>query len=408
MAGVQEEPAHPAATDVGHVARGGRPQAGPELRLLRIAHAREQCQRSLDERLAAHRVQRHAVAVQLGRAGHPQPVAKARIHKLVLVIGQADLRRPGRVQHRQRGRITLGRIDVQPDADVTRQPCAEAAQRQHVGIGLGHFVLAMLVGQLHTLHLAAGHQQLLDAHAVAELHALLRRQGRQAGGEQVDVTGFVGRREGGTCQLVACRGQGRLDLDHAVGRDDLAHHPHLLHDPCRLQRLVEILLAGVEVHDPLREVVILDARLLTQRLQAGTAVGAQVDELEHVVAGALRRALAQELQAPAPLRRVGPQPEEQRCIFPPQPFQQLHGCRRIGPGFGVADRDLPTIAEARLAGSPPVAFQYRHLVACLVQIPGRGHAHDSGTHHDHPHVVSPWFLNGEFAAERQPTRSASA
>jgi hypothetical protein len=87
------------------------------------------------------------------------------------------------------------------------------------------------------------------------------------------------------------------------------------------------------------------ASFAAQLLQRLAAVGAQAHDLLDVVARARRRAFAQELQAPEPLAHVCPDAEEQRRIFLAEPLQHLERRARIGPGFGVADRDLAAAGE---------------------------------------------------------------
>src|SRR5262245_65294647 len=94
VAGVEVQIAYAGPADERHVAGRGRAQSGPELRLGRVASAGEYLLDALHDRLAAHAVEVAVVAVELRRAGDAQAVAQARVHELVLVVGERDLVRP--------------------------------------------------------------------------------------------------------------------------------------------------------------------------------------------------------------------------------------------------------------------------------------------------------------------------
>jgi hypothetical protein len=104
------------------------------------------------------------------------------------------------------------------------------------------------------------------------------------------------------------------------------------------------------VQDALRALVVGDAGVAAQLLQHVAAVGAQAHDLLDVVARARRRAFAQELQAPQPLPHVGADAEQQRRVFLAQPLQHLQRRARVGPGLGMADRDLPAVGKAGFGG----------------------------------------------------------
>src|SRR5262245_60794513 len=85
VAGVEVQVADLAASDVRHVRRRSRPQPRPELRAARVGGAGEELLHAPHDRLAAHAVERAAVAAELRGAGDAQAVAQAREHQLVLV-----------------------------------------------------------------------------------------------------------------------------------------------------------------------------------------------------------------------------------------------------------------------------------------------------------------------------------
>src|SRR5205085_4175558 len=80
--------------------------------------------------------------------------------------------------------------------------------------------------------------------------------------------------------------------------------------------------------------------------------------------------------APGPLVGIHPQPEEQRRILAPEPLEQLDGGVGVGPGRGVADRDLPAVGERGLQSRPVAALHDGHFVPLACEIPRR-----AGTHH---------------------------
>jgi hypothetical protein len=108
-----------------------------------------------------------------------------------------------------------------------------------------------------------------------------------------------------------------------------------------------------------------------------------------VVARARGRAFAQELQAPQPLAHVGADAEQQRRVFLPEPLQHLQRRARVGPGFGMADRDLPAVGEAGLRGRRGLAVDDGDVVALLAQEIGRGDAEQAGAENEDVHEETP-------------------
>ena len=219
----------------------------------------------------------------------------------------------------------------------------------------------------------------------AELHARRLAQLGQLARELVGVAGFIFGREGGARQLRADVGQRRLDAHGLVGADDLALAAQRAHLLGRGQRAVKLLLVGIEVQDALRALVVLDARGRAQLLQRVAAVGAQAHDLLDVVARARRRAVAQKGQAPQPLAHVGADAEQQGRIFLAQPLQHLQRRAGVGPGFGVAHRNLPAVGKAGFGAGGALAVDDGHLVAELLQEISRSHAEQAGTQNDHAH-----------------------
>ena len=152
------------------------------------------------------------------------------------------------------------------------------------------------------------------------------------------------------------------------------------------QRALKLLLARVEMQDALGAVVVFDAGIRAQLLQHAAAVSAQVDDLFDVVAGARWRAFTQKPQAPGPLARISPQPEQQRRIFFGQPFQDFERCRRIGPGFSMANRDLPAIGMAGFSRRAGLAVNDCDLIAELRKIPSRADAKQAAAKDKNAHL----------------------
>lgn len=180
-------------------------------------------------------------------------------------------------------------------------------------------------------------------------------------------------------------GEGGLDLHGLVGRDHLAFATQCAHLLGGLEGAVELILRRIEVQDALRALVVLEAGVGTQLLQHLAAVGAQAHDLLDVVPGARRRAFAQELQAPEPLAHVGADAKEQRSVFLAEPLQHLERRARVGPGFGMADGDLPAVGKAGFGGRRGLPVDHGHLVAELLEVVSRSHAEQAGAKNDHTH-----------------------
>ncbi len=222
-----------------------------------------------------------------------------------------------------------------------------------------------------------------EAHAVvlATLHEFAR--------EAVGVTRFVLGGVGCAGQLWADVAQRGLDGHRLVGRDHAPVAAQLAHLRGRRRGGVEFLAAGVEVQDALRALVVGDAALAPQLLQRRAAVGAQAHDLTDVVPRARRRALAQELQAPQPLAQVGAQAKQQRRVFLAQPLQDLQRRARVGPGLGMADRDLAAVGKAGLGRRRGLAVDDADFVPLLTKVIGRSDAEQAGAEYDHMHESSP-------------------
>ena len=232
---------------------------------------------------------------------------------------------------------------------------------------------------------AARFAQRRDVVAHAKLHARRLAQPGQFARELVGVAGLICRGEGGTRQLRADVGERGLDAHRLVGADHLALAAQGAHLLGGGQGAVELLGAGVEVQDALRALVVLDAGGGAQLLQRVAAVGAQAHDLLDVVARARRGAFAQERKAPEPLAHVGAQAEQQRRILLAQPLQHLERRAGVGPGLGVAHRDLAAVGKAGLGAGRALAVDDGHFVTQLREEISRSHAEQAGAQNDHAH-----------------------
>ncbi len=393
VAGVQEQVGDGRASDQRHIAGRGGAQAAPELGAPGIAGAGEQLLHAPHDGLATHGVQVAVVAVELGRARNAQAVALrarvAREHQLELVVREADLIGLGGVQHRQGHGVALGRIDGQAQPQRLGQQRAERAHGQHIGVALDAFIAALGIGHLHMVDMAAGARasgaQRRHVVALAELHARGGGDACQLAREEVGVARFILGRIGGARYLPAHMGQGRLQAHGFVGIDQAAVAAQGLHLLGGLERALELAGVRIEVQDALHALLVLDAGVRPQLLQGLAAVGAQAHDLLDVVARARGRAVAQEGQAPEPLAHVGAQAEQQGGVLPAQPAQQLQRCAGVGPGLGMADRDLPAVGEAGFGAGRGLAVDDGHFMTEGLQIVGRRGADQTGSENDDAH-----------------------
>ena len=96
--------------------------------------------------------------------------------------------------------------------------------------------------------------------------------------------------------------------------------PNGAHQLGRRHALRELLGIRVEGKDAALEVVVLDAGLRAQFLQAVARIEREVQALDRVVPRARRQAFVEELQPPAPLLRIRAQPEQERRVVAAQPL----------------------------------------------------------------------------------------
>src|SRR5258706_11193145 len=142
----------------------------------------------------------------------------------------------------------------------------------------------------------------------------------------------------------------------------------------------------VQVQDARRTKIVANAGIASQLAQLLLAVQRKYQRGFGVAKRPTWQTFKEEAQTPKPLGEVGARPEEQRCVFAPQPLQDLEGGGRVGPRLGLTDRDLATIGEARLERGFGLAVHHRHFVAALREIPRAGRTDDSGPENNYPHT----------------------
>src|SRR5262249_33517792 len=105
-----------------------------------------------------------------------------------------------------------------------------------------------------------------------------------------------------------------------------------------------------------------------------------------VVSGPAGKALHEEAQTPKPFADLRARAEEKRSILASEPAQDLARRGGIRPRFGMADRDLTAVGEARLQRGFGLPIDYRNLVPGAREIPRAGRADDAGSENDHSHA----------------------
>ncbi len=395
VAGVHPQAAHAGAADVGDVGRRGRAQAGPEARVAAFglgAGVADAGQHALDTfgqhaaaRLRQRRVQRGVPARDLDGAGHAQLVAQAAHGDLDLVVDGGDEGRVLGLFQLEGGAVALAGVDGQVHAHLAQQRRAVGAAGHHHVVG--HQALRHAGGGVAHVHggdAAAGRLQPGHVMPVEELRAARRAQGGQLLGEDAGVAALVAGGVGAAHDAVVVA-EGGLDGQQFLAAHHLAVDAEALHQLGGLAGLVEGGLVGVEVGDAALQPLVFDAGGAHHVLQCGVAVRAQGDELAHVALEGGVVALAQELQAPAPLLPVQLGAEQQRGVVAEHPLQQLGRCLAVRPRLAVAHRDLRRVGEAGFQGGIGLAVHHDDLVAALQQMPGGADADDAGAENERFH-----------------------
>ena len=182
--------------------------------------------------------------------------------------------------------IAFHRIDRQVDAVAAAKQAAFRPHRDDDGVagdraGRSH----------HSAHMVAFDVETLDRRAVEKLHAELFRS---VGGEFLDelpgLAGLVDRRIDAAGDLVLRIGKAGLELDQAVATDDLDRQAMFGEKPVVVGAGVETVLRAEEIEDALLALVIVDAGIGRERVDAVAGVERQAQFDLTVGAQALFRA----------------------------------------------------------------------------------------------------------------------
>jgi len=252
------------------------------------------------------------------------------------------------------------------------------AERSHIGIGL-----VQLAAGKHPLHPATGRAQRSDRDTVTKDHTSRRAMTRQLLRETVRVTRLVGRRVVGADEQRACRRQCRFDGDalvHTQGAPLAAMLAHQRRGPDRRRELATI---GVQVQDTALELIVGQRHFGAQRLQLGSTVERQADDLAHIGMRSPGRALAQEAQHPVEQGGIAAQPEPQRRVLAPHPGECAPRGAGVGPRFGVRHRNLAAVGETGFQPGCRLPVEDADLVPRSRQIPGSADADDAGAKDEH-------------------------
>src|SRR5882672_12385393 len=135
--------------------------------------------------------------------------------------------------------------------------------------------------------------------------------------------------------------------------------------------------------------VVADPAFAPQLAELLLAVEGQRERRLGIVEGPPGQAFQEKAKTPKPFAKVRARAEEQGSVLASDPAQDLQRRRGVGPGLGVADRDLSAVREARFEPRFRLPVDYRNLVARPCKVPGTGRADDAGSENDDPHCPSP-------------------
>ena len=231
-------------------------------------------------------------------------------------------------------------------------------------------------------------------------------------GEQARIAALVGGRVSAAADVRGVAAKRGLNLQQLLARHQPPLHPvaaHQLHGmACRVERG----LVAKEVRNAALQPVKLQPQAAHQRLVCLVAVGPQGHDLRHVALERRIVALAQKLQAPAPLRAVHARAQQQRGLGIEHPLQRLPGRSAVRPGLAVADGNLRRIGKTGFQRCIALPIHHGDRVAALQQMPRRTDADDAGAQNKNVHGRAVWsFLRASGRknpdwVKRQSVRSA--
>src|SRR5579871_1960487 len=103
----------------------------------------------------------------------------------------------------------------------------------------------------------------------------------------------------------------------------------------------------------------------------------------------LGRAVAGEIDAPADDMRYGAVAQEHGRILLAEPFDDLRGHARLGPGLDLAGMDDAAVSPAGFHGRFRLALDQHYVVAGFPEIPGRGRADHARAENHRLHRLPP-------------------
>ena len=223
----------------------------------------------------------------------------------------------------------------------------------------------------------------VDAERAAALRDALR--------EPLAVAARIVGAEDGAGDVVAEVREDGLALDHAGGVEQLQVLAVVAQQRRLLEARLELGLVGVEVEHACGLGGVVDALGLGDRLDQAVAVPAQPVLDERVALRTVGSALAQEPDAPADQRRIEPRLDADRRLLTRQRAEHQPRRGGRGPGVGVARRDQPGVAGARILADLALAVDDDHLVPIPGEVVGARDADDARSEHDDLHAE---FLPG--------------
>ncbi|MCY1520322.1 hypothetical protein D9M68_550970 [compost metagenome] len=264
-----------------------------------------------------------------------------------------------------------------------------AAEGHHVAVGREDLAGA----RAYAGDAAAVGLEAVDGLAEAEVHAQAVRDLGEAAREQVAVAGFVVGQAQAAREAVARAGQAGFDARQGVAVEQfIGHAAFLEHGDVALHR-VELRLRAKELQRAAGAVLVLQAGVGAQLLQAAAAVFGHAHHAFLVDRIALGRAVAQHGGHPAQLEQRAVGADRQRRVLLEHPLDRLQRNARCGPRRRVAGRHLAGVAEARFLGRAGLPVKQGDFGAGAREVVRRGGADHAAAENDDFHGVSA-DLNG--------------
>lgn len=360
--------------DVGQPVRRARPEAAPGLDHRRPLEPGQELVHGAKDPVKPPLGDRRVQAGQLKRPAEPQPVAERRQRDLAL----AEQRGPPRHARRRldRDRVTLGRLQAQPDAG---QPGAR--HRPRAG-GDDHLTRPEVTdARPDPAHRPAGRREAEHLGVLGKGNAHARQLGGEPGEE-------IGHPQGGALlvQQSASGGESRLDLAQLLAahgaqrqavRDRRRHRRLGLREPA--------LGTAHDQHAPLGKHLLARAQP-TERVQAAFL---QLDQDLETGGGIAFVAGPAEPPQPGRERWVGARLDVERAFRVHQPAQPVREHAWLGERRGAMRADEPGVAvRARLRAADRAALDDGDASAGKAQVIRAEQADDARADDEHVRIVS--------------------